>query len=148
MATGATSTTATRRQNDVRAGSSGEDRLFLFLPGHAGLVLWIITRPRDRSVTALLLPNVLDLLQREDPPTPLNCLRYSKPKPHDIASIDLHRTKRRLFEIGALEFSEGVERLMNEGRLDPIPFWSTCVATGDDVADQQWQARTTLRSVW
>jgi len=35
---------------------------------------------------------------------------------------DKHRRKR-LFEIGALEFSEGVERLMNEGRLDPMPLF-------------------------
>ena len=52
---------------------------------------------------------------------------------------DKHRRKR-LFEIGALEFSEGVERLMNEGRLDPMPFFERHMR-GDwgDVADYQWQ---------
>ncbi len=57
---------------------------------------------------------------------------------------DKHRRKR-LFEIGALEFSEGVERLMNEGRLDPMPFferhmrgdWATSRTTNG--------SRTTLR---
>ena len=39
--------------------------------------------------------------------------------------------RKRLFEIGALEFSKGVENLMLEGRLDPIPIWSaTCVGIG------------------
>ena len=52
---------------------------------------------------------------------------------------DKHRRKR-LFEIGALEFSEGVERLMNEGRLDPMRFFERHMR-GDwgDVADYQWQ---------
>lgn len=51
---------------------------------------------------------------------------------------DRHRRKR-LFEIGALEFSEGVERLMNEGRLDPMPLFERHMR-GDwgDVADNQW----------
>ena len=52
---------------------------------------------------------------------------------------DKHRRKR-LFEIGALEFSEGVERLMNEGRLDPIPYLERYMR-GDwgEVDDGQWQ---------
>ena len=50
---------------------------------------------------------------------------------------DKHRRKR-LFEIGALEFSEGVERLMNEGRLDPMPLFERHMR-GDwgDVADSE-----------
>lgn len=34
---------------------------------------------------------------------------------------DIHR--KLLFPIGALVFSEGVHRLMREGRLDPIPYF-------------------------
>lgn len=48
--------------------------------------------------------------------------------------------RKRLFEIGALAFSEGVERLMHEGRLDPIPYLERYLR-GDwgDVSDDQWQ---------
>lgn len=48
--------------------------------------------------------------------------------------------RRRLFEIGSLTFSEGVERLMFEGRLDPMPYLERHMR-GDwgDVADYQWQ---------
>lgn len=51
---------------------------------------------------------------------------------------DKHRRKR-LFEIGALEFSEGVERLMNEGWLDPMPCFERHMR-GDwgDVEDDRW----------
>ncbi|CAM5208982.1 MULTISPECIES: hypothetical protein [Alcaligenaceae] len=48
--------------------------------------------------------------------------------------------RKRLFEIGALAFSEGVERLMHEGRLDPIPYLERYLR-GDwgDISDDQWQ---------
>lgn len=46
-----------------------------------------------------------------------------------------------LFPIGALVFSEGVDRLMREGRLDPMPYFQRHTR-GDwgDIADDQWQA--------
>ncbi|WP_431819409.1 hypothetical protein [Burkholderia sp. F1] len=46
-----------------------------------------------------------------------------------------------LFPIGALIFSLGVERLMRDGRLDPMPFFHRHVR-GDwgDVDDFLWQA--------
>ncbi|WP_211460850.1 hypothetical protein [Collimonas silvisoli] len=46
-----------------------------------------------------------------------------------------------LFPIGALIFSPDVERLMREGRLDPMPFFHRHVR-GDwgDVDDVLWQA--------
>ncbi|WP_347146907.1 hypothetical protein [Pseudomonas aeruginosa] len=45
-----------------------------------------------------------------------------------------------LFSIGALVFSCGVDRLMREGRLDPLPFFQRH-ARGDwgDVSDDLWQ---------
>jgi len=45
-----------------------------------------------------------------------------------------------LFPIGALIFSEGIDRLMREGRLDPIPFFQRHTR-GDwgDVSDHKWQ---------
>jgi hypothetical protein len=48
--------------------------------------------------------------------------------------------RRQLFPIGALIFSEGIERLMNEGRLDPTPYFQRHMR-GDwgDVADYKWQ---------
>ena len=48
--------------------------------------------------------------------------------------------RKRLFEIGALEFSKGVETLMHEGRLDPIPYFERYMR-GDwgEVDDDQWQ---------
>ena len=48
--------------------------------------------------------------------------------------------RKRLFEIGALEFSKGVENLMLEGRLDPIPYFQRYMR-GDwgEVDDGQWQ---------
>ena len=48
--------------------------------------------------------------------------------------------RKRLFEIGALEFSKGVENLMHEGRLDPIPYFERYMR-GDwgEVDDDQWQ---------
>lgn len=47
--------------------------------------------------------------------------------------------RKRLFEIGALEFSDGIERLMNEGWLDPMPYFERHMR-GDwgDVADDHW----------
>ena len=46
-----------------------------------------------------------------------------------------------LFPIGALVFSEGVDRLMREGRLDPMPYFQRHTR-GDwgEVADYKWQA--------
>lgn len=45
-----------------------------------------------------------------------------------------------LFPIGALIFSEGVDRLMREGRLDPMPHLQRHTR-GDwgDVDDDRWQ---------
>ncbi|WP_025806365.1 hypothetical protein [Pseudomonas chlororaphis] len=46
-----------------------------------------------------------------------------------------------LFPIGALTFSPGVDRLVREGRLDPMPFLRRHIR-GDwgDVDDILWQA--------
>ncbi len=46
-----------------------------------------------------------------------------------------------LFPIGALVFSEGVDRLMRESRLDPMPYFQRHTR-GDwgEVADYKWQA--------
>lgn len=46
-----------------------------------------------------------------------------------------------LFPVGALVFSEGVDRLMREGRLDPMPYFLRHTR-GDwgEVADYKWQA--------
>lgn len=48
--------------------------------------------------------------------------------------------RRLLFPIGALIFSEGVDRLMREGRLDPMPYFQRHIR-GDwgDVTDDKWQ---------
>lgn len=48
--------------------------------------------------------------------------------------------RRLLFPIGALIFSEGVDRLMREGRLDPMPYIQRHIR-GDwgDVTDLRWQ---------
>lgn len=46
---------------------------------------------------------------------------------------------KRLFEIGALEFSPGIERLMDEGWLDPTPFFERHMrADWGDVPDDHW----------
>ncbi|QNM96731.1 hypothetical protein [Chitinimonas koreensis] len=49
------------------------------------------------------------------------------------------RRPRRLFPIGALIFSAGVEKKMQEGRLDPMPYFHRHTR-GDwgDVSDLQW----------
>lgn len=46
-----------------------------------------------------------------------------------------------LFPIGALIFSAGIDRVMREGRLDPMPFFQRH-ARGNwgHVSDDQWQA--------
>ncbi|HCE6397593.1 hypothetical protein OGV25_21175 [Pseudomonas sp. P1B16] len=50
-------------------------------------------------------------------------------------------SRTTLFPIGALVFSAGIDRLMREGRLDPLPFFQRH-ASGDwgNVTDAQWQA--------
>ena len=50
------------------------------------------------------------------------------------------RDRRLLFPIGALIFSEGVDQLVREGRLDPLPYFQR-YTRGDwgDVTDDQWQ---------
>ncbi|MCC4607827.1 hypothetical protein LL967_08075 [Xanthomonas campestris pv. zinniae] len=55
-----------------------------------------------------------------------------------------HRTAQRhnaLFPIGALVYSEGVYRLVREGRLDPLPYVQRHMR-GDwgDVSDEAWHA--------
>ncbi|MBV2205739.1 MAG: hypothetical protein KUL87_09980 [Pseudomonas sp.] len=49
-------------------------------------------------------------------------------------------SRTTLFPIGALIFSVGINRLMREGRLDPLPFFQRH-ASGDwgDITDAQWQ---------
>ncbi|MDP2747841.1 hypothetical protein [Pseudomonas sp.] len=46
-----------------------------------------------------------------------------------------------LFAIGALIFSPGIDRVMREGRLNPLPYLQRHTR-GDwgDIADTQWQA--------
>ncbi|EPQ0481137.1 MULTISPECIES: hypothetical protein [Pseudomonadota] len=46
-----------------------------------------------------------------------------------------------LFPVGALILSEGIDRLVRAGRLDPIPYFRRHVR-GDwgDVSDGQWRA--------
>jgi len=46
----------------------------------------------------------------------------------------------RLFEIGALKFSTDIQRIMDEGRLDPMPFFLRYMR-GDwgEVADYRWR---------
>ena len=48
--------------------------------------------------------------------------------------------RRLLFPIGALIFSQGVDRLMREGRFDPMPYLQRHIR-GDwgDVTDDNWQ---------
>lgn len=48
--------------------------------------------------------------------------------------------RRLLFPIGALIFSEGVDRLMREGRLDPMPYLLRHIR-GDwgEVTDDKWR---------
>jgi len=50
------------------------------------------------------------------------------------------QNRKRLFEIGELQFSNGVEHLMHEGRLEPIPYLERYLR-GDwgDVDNNQWQ---------
>ncbi|EXF95914.1 hypothetical protein HK44_021375 [Pseudomonas fluorescens HK44] len=52
---------------------------------------------------------------------------------------DSHR-RGLLFPIGALIFSEGIDGLIRQGRLDPIPFFQRHTR-GDwgDVSDHKWQ---------
>ena len=55
-------------------------------------------------------------------------------------SIDTY-SRRLLFPIGALIFSAGIDRLMREGRLDPMSYFRSHIR-GDwgDVTDDRWQA--------
>lgn len=48
--------------------------------------------------------------------------------------------RRLLFPVGALIFSQGVDRLMREGRLDPMPYLQRHIR-GDwgEVTDDKWQ---------
>ncbi len=48
--------------------------------------------------------------------------------------------RRLLFPIGALIFSEDIDHLMREGRLDPLPYFQRHTR-GDwgDVTDDRWQ---------
>ncbi|UVO20039.1 MULTISPECIES: hypothetical protein [Pseudomonadaceae] len=52
-----------------------------------------------------------------------------------------HQPPPLLFTIGTLIFSPGIDRLMREGRLDPLPYFQRHTR-GDwgDVSDAQWQA--------
>ncbi|WP_416037223.1 hypothetical protein [Pseudomonas aeruginosa] len=54
-----------------------------------------------------------------------------------------------LFPVGALILSEGIDRLVRAGRLDPIPYFRRHVR-GDwgDVSDGQWQANGIALGVW
>lgn len=66
-------------------------------------------------------------------------------KKYDVR--DMYR-RRRLFEVGSLNFSEGIENLIFEGRLEAMPY-VTRHLRGDwgDIADDQWQANNAaLRS--
>ncbi|EJV1366140.1 TPA: hypothetical protein ACNRRD_005480 [Pseudomonas aeruginosa] len=59
-----------------------------------------------------------------------------------MASHRIETYCRKLaFPIGALILSKGVDRLVREGRLDPIPYFRRHVR-GDwgDVSEGQWQA--------
>lgn len=48
--------------------------------------------------------------------------------------------RRLLFPFGALIFSKGIDRLMREGRLDPMPCLQRHIrADWGDVADDRWQ---------
>lgn len=50
-------------------------------------------------------------------------------------------SRKQLFSIGALIFSAGVDRLMRDGQLDPLPYIQRHTH-GDwgDVTDERWQA--------
>lgn len=52
-----------------------------------------------------------------------------------------HQPPPLLFTIGTLIFSPGIDRLMREGRLDPLQYFQRHTR-GDwgDVSDAQWQA--------
>ena len=54
------------------------------------------------------------------------------------------RDRRLLFPIGALIFSESVDQLVREGRLDPLPYFQRHTR-GDwgDVTDNRWQENNT-----
>lgn len=56
------------------------------------------------------------------------------------SNAEAKKRRNRLFEIGSLNFSAEIERLMDEGRLDPMPFLQRHLR-GDwgDVADYKWQ---------
>ncbi|HAF2412748.1 TPA: hypothetical protein G8N70_003077 [Salmonella enterica] len=51
---------------------------------------------------------------------------------------------RLLFPVGALIFSEGIDRLMRDGRLDPMPYFQRHIR-GDwgDLDDSDWQSNDT-----
>jgi hypothetical protein len=51
-----------------------------------------------------------------------------------------HYLRKRLFEIGSLNFSEGIERLIDQGRLEPMPYVERHLR-GDwgEVTDEQWR---------
>lgn len=51
-----------------------------------------------------------------------------------------HHRRNFLFRIGALIFSHGIDRLIREGRLDPLPYLQRHMR-GDwgDIADDKWQ---------
>lgn len=54
--------------------------------------------------------------------------------------MNLLPCRRMLFPIGALIFSQGIDRLMREGRLDPMSCFQRH-SRGDwgDISDEQWQ---------
>lgn len=49
-------------------------------------------------------------------------------------------SRKPLFPVGALIFSTNIDRLMREGRLDPLPYFQRH-SSGDwgDVTDSKWQ---------
>lgn len=50
-------------------------------------------------------------------------------------------SRTTLFPIGALIFSAGVDRLMREYRLEPMPYFQRHArADWGDVSDEKWQA--------
>lgn len=59
-----------------------------------------------------------------------------------MATVNPNGYRRSLpFPIGALIFSQGVDQLIREGRLDPIPYFQRHTR-GDwgEIDDDQWQA--------
>lgn len=63
-----------------------------------------------------------------------------------MTPVTCDRTGRALlFPIGAVVFSDGVDRLMREGRLDPMPFLHRHMR-GDwgEGTDYQWQANNAV----